>query len=743
MRLTLRTLLAYLDDTLEPAQAKAIGEKIAESPTAPALINRIKKVVRQRRLTVPPATGPGARLDANAVAEYIDSVLPADQLGAVEEVCLDDDLYLAEIASCHQILTVVLSEPSLVPPTARQRMYGIAKGPEAIPYRKAARETAPETELASAGANRDDADETLLLGMPVFSRLGPWYRRLAPVAVLLLLVGGLIAAIWKAIPPSPQLNGTRTDGLVALTDDASKEPAVKAAVKPGDSATAKPTPKPVVDKGVEPKTPLAPGKTADKGIEKTTPGAAENGSGKIGSGTVDKGPAQSPDGSGENPTDKNGSRTPGLPEKPGQPAAKRERKVVGKYQAPARPERGILLTRTDDQSPWKRLFPDNPVHSEDTLVSLPGYRSTVNVRDLELVLWGELPDDPFQVSILESVAVLHASPDVDLDLTLNYGRVAVANTRPSAKAKVRVRFLDQAWVVTLEPGSRMAVDRFGAPALDFNKEPGKSDPPVTAVALHVLKGQFDLQVGSTHHFMREPRGPARFLWDNLGGPEGPLPLDRLPPWADQEPSWRKDPNLSKAVADLDKRLSPTAAVDVVLTEIMAKEPDPARKILAIFSLGALGDLPNLVEALGDETQAGGRVTATVVLRHWLGQKPENDMTLYHLLAKKYKSAATAERVMDLLHDFSEAKRRQPDTYEQLLWCLKSDNLAIRHLAQLRLLTMPETKAIAPTIAYNPAGGIEQREQAYDKWKAIIPDGKLPSKTREPKPAGKKPMPGPK
>ena len=64
MRLTLRTLLAYLDDTLEPSEIKQIGQKVAESDTAQELITRIKQVTRRRRLTTPPDTGPGAKLDA-------------------------------------------------------------------------------------------------------------------------------------------------------------------------------------------------------------------------------------------------------------------------------------------------------------------------------------------------------------------------------------------------------------------------------------------------------------------------------------------------------------------------------------------------------------------------------------------------------------------------------------------------------------------------------------------------------
>src|SRR5690348_7964782 len=87
MRLTLRTLLSYLDDALEPAQAKLIGQKVAESQAAQELIARIKQVTRRRRLTTPPATGPGARFDPNTIAEYLDNVLPAEQVAELEETC--------------------------------------------------------------------------------------------------------------------------------------------------------------------------------------------------------------------------------------------------------------------------------------------------------------------------------------------------------------------------------------------------------------------------------------------------------------------------------------------------------------------------------------------------------------------------------------------------------------------------------------------------------------------------------
>ena len=53
MRLTLRTLLAWLDDTLSPSEVREIGKQVAESPFAKELVERIHRVTRQRRLTVP------------------------------------------------------------------------------------------------------------------------------------------------------------------------------------------------------------------------------------------------------------------------------------------------------------------------------------------------------------------------------------------------------------------------------------------------------------------------------------------------------------------------------------------------------------------------------------------------------------------------------------------------------------------------------------------------------------------
>ena len=129
MRLTLRTLLAWLDDTLPPVQVREIGKQVGASPLAQELVQRIHRVTRQRRLTVPSKNGPDAT-DPNLVASYLDNDLNAEQVAEYEKKCLTSDVNLAEAASVHQILSL-LGQKVQVPGEAKSRMYLLVKGREA------------------------------------------------------------------------------------------------------------------------------------------------------------------------------------------------------------------------------------------------------------------------------------------------------------------------------------------------------------------------------------------------------------------------------------------------------------------------------------------------------------------------------------------------------------------------------------------------------------------------------------
>ncbi|CAN5721060.1 hypothetical protein BH23PLA1_BH23PLA1_02510 [soil metagenome] len=224
MRLTLRTLLAWLDDTLPPAEVRQIGQQVSESPFAQQLVERIRQVTRRRRLSVPPSNGPDA-VDANLVASYLDNELDAEKLAEYEKRCLTSDVHLAEVSSVHQILSMIKNKAK-VPPEARRRMYRLIKGREAVPLSDRAEAIAP-----AAGQMADSAPpwkSTDLPTRPLWEQIGP------PLAV----VGLIVALGWLAWA---NLTGRGDRDLVVVEDRPQPE-----AVEPGPAPDRNQVPAPDV-----------------------------------------------------------------------------------------------------------------------------------------------------------------------------------------------------------------------------------------------------------------------------------------------------------------------------------------------------------------------------------------------------------------------------------------------------------------------------------------------------------------
>ncbi|MBA2114568.1 hypothetical protein [Bremerella alba] len=133
MRLTLRTLLAHEHGLLNEQQAELIALKIEQSPFVAQLLRHLKDRAARREI-VPLAIEARGTLCLERVSQYLDYVLPAEEVVKLENECFASDRLLAEVASCHEIIAQWLSTPTPTEPALRQRLYAIMPGPiESIP----------------------------------------------------------------------------------------------------------------------------------------------------------------------------------------------------------------------------------------------------------------------------------------------------------------------------------------------------------------------------------------------------------------------------------------------------------------------------------------------------------------------------------------------------------------------------------------------------------------------------------
>jgi hypothetical protein len=210
MRLTLRTLLAYMDGLLDAKDSQEIGKKIEDSKFAKDLFHKIRDVMRRLRLGAPSLTERAANLDCNTVAEYLDNALPGDRVPDFEEVSLKSDMHLAEVAACHQILAMVLGEPVEIDPESRQRMYQLPTVASRVDEERiAAAEAANMLSTDGNGpappappSSSTDRKTRPRPVVPEYLRDPPKKSRLVLAAAIMLLIGAGIGALALAIYPN-------------------------------------------------------------------------------------------------------------------------------------------------------------------------------------------------------------------------------------------------------------------------------------------------------------------------------------------------------------------------------------------------------------------------------------------------------------------------------------------------------------------------------------------------------------
>jgi hypothetical protein len=736
MRLTLRTLLAYLDDTLPPAEARQIGLKVAENPPAQELVDRIKRVTRRRGLSTPPTGTEGSPSDPNTVAEFLSDALPSEQVAAFEQTCLESDVHLAEVASCHQILTLVLSEQVRVPPTARKRMYQLVKGRESLPDRKPGR-TIPvggvlEDQKPPAP---DDTDAPFLLGMSAYSRSDSWSRTAARLATLALLLLALGVAVWMAIPSAvrPRAEEVPANGYAVLPPQKETTPHDDngAKAKPVEQGEAKP-PEKVEPKVPEETEPKAPDKVEPKAPEKVEPKTPEK--------TEPKTP-EKPEMAEVAPKPRNPGEP--LPSAEKLPPPRTDRVAVGKLEKPS-----AVVVRTVPQAEgWVRVPPEDPtVLSTERLIALPGYRTGLKLdTDVTAELWGNMPELFRRSPVLETSVTPYLPPEgFQADLGVTTGRVYLTTKRPTG-AKVRLRFQDQFWDLTLANDKTEVVLE-----VVHTLTPGaKPAPPQTTAGLAVLAGEATLRPIGVKNPVKLPRGGDAF-WDSKDDRPVVRPdpgdevrqqqveyLSRLQPYYDASQAKLA----LDALDDFSHKLADGRRVRATFDESLQDRPDAAVTAkdvesarIAILVFGALGDLPGLADGISDPNRPLLRKTAVEALRSALARDPALAEPFRRTLVDKLQvEEGQADAAMRLLRGVTDAERTDPATLDRFVAGLTSSAVCVRELSFENLIAYidPTDRANEPLLVFNAGSSPPSQDPIVQAWKKKVEE--IKKKLAEPPP----------
>jgi hypothetical protein len=686
MRLTLRTLLAYLDDTLPGEEAKAIGHKVAESPAAQELVEKIKRVTRRRGLSTPPnERGNGS--DPNTVAEYLSDMLAAGQLTEFENLCLESDVHLAEVAACHQILTLLLSEPVRVPPTARQRMYRLVTGPESLPNKKPGNAVpiggvSPDEPLPGT----DDAETAYLLGLKAYGRTESRNQRVGQLIILGGLVAGLALTTYAAWPSAGK------------TDLPAPRPALAVLPKPAEDAPKEKVPAPA---------PMdAPAQPMPPAIE---PIFAE-------SVPVAPMPAQPP-----------------VELVPQVPAPRNDPLAVSRFEIADQ----VLLAERDGK--WNRILPKMPeVSTGEKLLALPGFHCLLKLDSgAQIELWGNLPDQ-FPIPILESSVTLHIPDDgFDADLTLHSGRIYLTAAKPTG-AKIRVRNSGELWDVALADGTADVVietTRRVSPGMAAEIDP--ADKPQTTLQLAVLKGRAGLK--NRHRNLPDLGAGDTVTWTSKGaGFAGPRKLGKDQSFA-RLPANPTDAIQRAVKATLDEfadGFKEPDSVRVRLAEMFVlRDPgfnetplETARRLVkpsvAVLAHSAIGDLPQAIDGLVDDARPRVREAAAYGLQSLAASEPDAVDRIARMFADKSRLTADQTRsVARLLRGPSIQEKADPRILDQLVESLNSPALAIRELAFWQLLNEvdPDARTMKVLANFDAAAAPLAREGSFNAWKRRIED----------------------
>ena len=721
MRLTLRALLAYLYNVLEPAEAEEFAGKVQESPVASGLVQRIRGITHKVRMNSPKIDAKGLTDDANNVAEYLDNNLADDRVADFERTCLESDMHLAEVASSYQILTMVLGKPAEVPAKLRERVYGLPaeEGDVHAPAREeeSAEKSRIRSRIAKAAtaavhASRPPAELTTTSTHPVpevpeYLKEGSRYGVL-PIIAASLLAFLVVAAGIRMLGPydrtNPALAWMYSSEPVADAWTGKKEEPVEPEKTPdspaiGEEANSKGKP----DETTEV---IAPDVPEEKGTKTSPPPfTVEKKETVPAEPAVPEAPIEPvPEPSKTVPepakTIPEPAKGPKIPVKPAPPmVVKKDGQELGRYTS----DEQVLARFDAKELIWKMVPARELIFAGERLQVLPTYRPQIALSSgAQITFAGEA-----QVQ-LEAAKKPGASR-----MTVHYGRVVIVTVgMPGVPLELDLSGLK---------GTLILSDADASVAIDSRRylPPGSNpeeDPAFGIVEIFTTSGRATWQADGAEvidipsgHLLTYVLGTEEVEPD-LAGPFRP------PVWIDAASLSSIDRVTSLNMVNM---LDPQKPLGVRLQELLTDQAVDVRA-LAARSLGYLDNFEPLLRDLGNPQQKSFWEKEIDALQRAASRGPET--------AARLRETAEALRV-----------KQGKDIY-RLLWGYSPEQLAETGGAQLveylespdmdiRVLASENLKRITGSPqSYNPMKRPDENKLSINKWKERVKDGTIAYKT---------------
>ena len=682
------------------------------------------------------------------MAEYLDNTLPSEQVTDFERVCLDSDVHLAEVASCHQILTLVLGEPAEIDPMSRQRMYQVKDAPAEVKPEPSPMVGPPPPRVASSAPPvlpplHVGTGEGELAGqrrrlkptVPEYLRDGHEKRRWIPITALVVLVVCITIVVLMAKgqfePHTPLGDMLVQWGII--------QPAREAATGPGTTPAVKEEPKKGNEVSQAKETVEEPNKESP--VEQAAAPVKEE---KTDAAIATKPPVDEPT-TGVTISPQPESAKMPAPTPPGEAAAEAgaksepkpdtEKADAAKSKPEAGPEAGTtkepdiklvvegpalppeplgrlmssdqVLLRNDPDIGWMRVGA-NQMLIPGRLLTLPNYRPKVTLT-IGVTL---------DILAGTQVDLLGSGPQELPGVRVLFGKLVMM---PLAKAgsRLRVQFGDHSGEITFtDPNSLAALDVRRTRAAGANPESG---PDRIAADLYAINGGIawdEIVGGKAADTVRLTSGQRMGFEALVTSP--PAAAKESLKWVAAKPLSRLESGAATAIA---QTLQTDGPARVGLREL-ALRPQKEVRWLALRCLGYVGQFHDMVGALNDPTHRLDWTDYIEQLCDAIARDSGSAVAVRQALTEQYPQHAT--ELYRMLWGYTD-EDLQSGSDKELVDGLDSDLLAVRVLSIWNL-----TKLTGLGKIYQPEQNAAKRKQATQRWRERLKANEIRLKTPEEK-----------